>query len=197
MQQHIFAPLGLRDTTFVTNAEHDARHAHMHILRDGKFSEIPPIIPFGDKVEFHSGGAGTHSTATDYTTVLLALLDGSERILKKESVDLLFTDQSTPMGLSFDKPRETTTPDIVSRPNFMSEVPRVWTYGGFKTEAQMPTGRSLGSVSAAGMPNCFWWVDIEKGLAGVFFTQILPPSDPDVATCFSACESLLYSGLDL
>lgn len=45
-QQHILAPLGLHNTTFLPSAEHDARQAFMHYrsAEDGSFKEGPRYI---------------------------------------------------------------------------------------------------------------------------------------------------------
>eukprot|EP00026_Physarum_polycephalum_P009631 Phypoly_transcript_09760.p1 GENE.Phypoly_transcript_09760~~Phypoly_transcript_09760.p1 ORF type:complete len:399 (-),score=67.66 Phypoly_transcript_09760:74-1270(-) len=200
MKQFIFAPLGMNSTTFVTNAELDARHAKLHLRApDSTLTEIDSKIPLGDKTELHMGGAGIHTTAEDYSTVLLALLNGGEangqRILKKETVELLFSDQSTPLEKSTQQPQETVMPEVTNSVTFPAGVPMVWTFGGMKFNCDLPTGRTAGSVWWSGATNCFWWVDRAKGVAGVLLTQILPYSDAQVLECLATCEHLLYTGL--
>jgi len=230
MKQHIFDPLGMQSSTFVTNAEQNARHAFIHQRAPDKhLSEINLKVAYGEKVEVHLGGAGLHSTPADYTAVLLALLNEGAggtgaQILKKESVDILFQDQTTPMGISLEKTLITAIPELTNTVPLVPGVPKAWTFGGLKLDVNLPSGRSTGSVWWAGIANCFWyafcnfliykffnfsfvsllflftehlirWVDRTKGVAGVIFAQILPFADEQVLKCWSECEQLVYAGL--
>jgi len=197
MKEHISTPLGIH-ATFLTDTAQD--HAHLHLRTpDNNLSEIDPMIAQGDKIEMHAGGVGLHSSVVGHTTVLLALLNEGEvngkHILKKESVDLLFAEQSTPIEKAMQNPKETTSPEISNNVAVPPGIPVVWTFGGMKFNCDLPTGRSSGSVWWSGVTNCFWWVDRTKGVAGAFFTQILPFSDGEVTQCFATCEQLLYAGL--
>eukprot|EP00026_Physarum_polycephalum_P008294 Phypoly_transcript_08376.p1 GENE.Phypoly_transcript_08376~~Phypoly_transcript_08376.p1 ORF type:complete len:397 (+),score=55.73 Phypoly_transcript_08376:184-1374(+) len=198
MKQHIFEPLGIHSTTFLPNAEQIARLAHMHPRVQGKLVDAGKTVT---EVEFHSGGAGLYSTVQDYSTVLFALLNDGDgafgshkagRILKKETVDLLCSIQETP---SLDKTMETQTPEITPTAA-LPAVPKGWTFGGLRIEVPLPTGRSAGAIGWAGLPNCYWWLDRTKGVAGVIMTQILPLYDTEVNQCYAACESLVYAGLN-
>jgi hypothetical protein len=107
---------------------------------------------------------GAHSTAGDFTTVLIALLNGGEgpnrkRILKKETADLLFLDQSTSLKISLDKP-------------MLPNIPKVFTFGGMVFSTDLPTGRSAGSVWWAGAAGCFWYVTLPFPPPTLFFIFI-------------------------
>eukprot|EP00026_Physarum_polycephalum_P004333 Phypoly_transcript_04351.p1 GENE.Phypoly_transcript_04351~~Phypoly_transcript_04351.p1 ORF type:complete len:391 (+),score=58.17 Phypoly_transcript_04351:36-1208(+) len=186
MQQYIFEPLGIHSTTFEPVGENSAR---IHFRAPNKrLVEVDPKIFFGEKVALHLGGSGAYSTASDYTTVLVALLNGGigrngQRILKKESVDLLFLDQ----GISADKLAAIPLP--FDTPN------KAWTFGGMMFNSQLPSGRSAGSVWWAGAAGCYWWLDFKEGIAGVILAQIIPPLDREVVKCLAACEKLIYSGM--
>jgi methyl acetate hydrolase len=41
-------------------------------------------------------------------------------------------------------------------------------------EAALPTGRPAGSLSWAGLANCYYWIDRKNGVGGYRATQILP-----------------------
>jgi methyl acetate hydrolase len=106
LQQHIFNPLGLHSTSFNISEESLPRTAFFHLrAQDGSLTEAKILVPKVETPEFHLGGSGLYSTASDVTKLLQALLnDGvgpqGQQILKKESVDLLFSDQTTPLGIS-------------------------------------------------------------------------------------------------
>lgn len=162
MKQHIFDPLEMNCSTFITSEEQNARHAFMHQRAPDKhLFETDPKIAHGEKVEVHLGGAGLHSTAADYTAVLHALLNegigrNGAQILKKESVDILFQDQTTPMGISMERTLVSAVPEVASTSPLAPGIPKAFTFGGLMLDVNLPSGRSAGSVSWAGATNCFW-----------------------------------------
>ena len=91
-RQHIFEPLGMRDTSFLLSDDMARRLVGTHIRgADGKPAPISFESP--QDGDFYPGGAGLFSTAPDYlafTRMLLAggTLDGV-RVLKQETVKLM------------------------------------------------------------------------------------------------------------
>lgn len=49
-----------------------------------------------------------------------------------------------------------------------------WGLSFFKLLFPGPTGRSYDTIWWSGLANLIWWVDIEKGIGGMFASQILP-----------------------
>jgi hypothetical protein len=39
------------------------------------------------------------------------------------------------------------------------------------------------------------WIDMKNGVAGAFFTQILPPGDDPSTNCFTELEAAAYKAL--
>ena len=68
--------------------------------------------------------------------------------------------------------------------------------GAVITNASGIPGRmTQGSVYWAGFPNNYWFLDREKGVAGVWMGQSLPPGDPVVQGFYrqwsqAVCESI-------
>lgn len=58
------------------------------------------------------------------------------------------------------------------------------------------TGRSTGAAYWSGLPNCYWWCDREKGVAGLVTSQILPCGDLKVLELWAKVEMAVYGGLD-
>ncbi|HET6971669.1 MAG TPA: hypothetical protein VFH92_11130, partial [Phenylobacterium sp.] len=67
-----------------------------------------------------------------------------------------------------------------------------WTFGFLQNLEPIPGGRSAGSLSWAGLANCYYWADPEAGVAGVLFAQLLPFADPQVLAVFDAFEQAAY-----
>jgi methyl acetate hydrolase len=58
-----------------------------------------------------------------------------------------------------------------------------------------PNGRAAGSISWAGLLNCYFWLDPVSNVTGALFTQILPFYDDRVVALYGAFERGLYRGL--
>jgi hypothetical protein len=58
-----------------------------------------------------------------------------------------------------------------------------------------PNGRSAGSISWAGLLNCYFWLDPVKHVTGALFTQVLPFYDERVVALYGPFERGLYAGL--
>ncbi|ODQ49699.1 putative 1,4-butanediol diacrylate esterase [Saitoella complicata NRRL Y-17804] len=200
-QKNIFEPLGCKDTSFTPTKEQMGRHAKLHMRReDGTLTQREYEI--ADDVEVHLGGAGCHSTAADYTAILACLLnDGRSpttgaQLLKKATVDDMFQDQTTPRGISLEEPIPNPLPHLSNPlPNLMPGVRKGWGLSFLISHDALPTGRSAGSVWWAGIANCYWWADREKGVAGVTLTQIFPFADVEVFELWGKWEGKVYEGL--
>src|SRR5213594_5156664 len=92
-RERIFAPLGMKDSGYVTSDEQRARQARVHARQpDGALVpqplEAPPVLG-----EFWSGGGPLYSTARDYLAFLQMLLYGgtlnAAHILKAETEALM------------------------------------------------------------------------------------------------------------
>jgi methyl acetate hydrolase len=62
------------------------------------------------------------------------------------------------------------------------------------TPQPAPRGRSVGSLTWAGIFNTYYWLDPQKRIAGVFLTQILSFADPNAVTLYGEFESGIYGG---
>lgn len=89
-REKIFAPLGMKDSGYVTSTEQRARQARLH-LRQADGTLVPqPLEPVPVASEFWSGGGSLYSTGRDYLTFLQMLLHGGSsngaRVLRPETV---------------------------------------------------------------------------------------------------------------
>ncbi|KAF9735455.1 beta-lactamase [Paraphaeosphaeria minitans] len=254
IQEHIFQPLGISDVTMFPTDNMRANLAHMH-QRDpatGALAERDHLYrrPFHQTTKeqqqnfFHSAGAGLFAKPKEYIKVLAALLNEGvgpttgNRILKKETVDLMWENQIPTQpnfaraGLpaadptlanslpemypqSGTKPRgvqagtETPLTSLLSTQvplrfdhvaDFvcctLGNPPQGWGLSMFLTLAPGDTGRGANTGWWCGLSNIFWWVDREKGVAGILSGQILPFGDPKVIQAWVGVEKAIYDGLE-
>ena len=94
VKEHIFDPLGMDDSTFLLSDDKLDSIAQQYKFRDGKAVNIGKNISHKLGSQYASGGAGCISTVDDYIKFLEALRIG-DRILKKETVAWMATDQLT------------------------------------------------------------------------------------------------------
>lgn len=158
-RERIFLPLRMPDSGFAIGPEQAARFAEIYSRSDGK------LVPWGGSweteayvapVSFFSGGGGGVSTVVDYFRFLQMLLNGGQldgsRILSEDSVRLMTTDQ---LG---------------------KEISPGWGFGfGVRVcvdPARSELPASQGSFGWGGGGNTFFFVDPEKQLVAMVWTQL-------------------------
>jgi len=109
-QEHIFKPLGLKNINMFPHDEMKRNLAFMNdrapdgslsLRLDGHLNRRPLYAKGKEEIDgvFQQGGAGCFARPTEYVQIIAALLNdgvhaGTEnRILKKETVDLMFSNQ--------------------------------------------------------------------------------------------------------
>ncbi len=96
VKENIFKPLGMDDSTFMLPDDELESITPQYKFENGKAISIgKPIVTYKLGSEYASGGAGCISTVDDYMKFLEALRVG-DRILKKETIDLMTTDRLSP-----------------------------------------------------------------------------------------------------
>ncbi|KAF2738435.1 beta-lactamase/transpeptidase-like protein [Polyplosphaeria fusca] len=213
MQKHIFEPLGVKDTTMFPDKEQQKNLAYMHqrspegvmIERDQLARRALNATKESSKTIFHSGGAGLWSKPTEYVKILAALLNNGtspqtkQSILSPSTVDLMWENQ-IPSQPDFARSNiPPANPLLVNPAPEMypqeGNPPQGWGLSMFLTIAPGATGRGANTGWWAGLANTFWWVDREKGVAGVLAGQVVPFGDPKVLGAWVGCEKAVYDGL--
>ncbi|EFQ34604.1 beta-lactamase [Colletotrichum graminicola M1.001] len=214
IQTNICQPLGLQNVNMFPTPSMKAQLAYMHHRRpDGEIVardhllHRPLIVQSEEEIRqcFNSGGAGIFAKPQEYGRILSVFLnDGTcpitkAQILKKETVDEMFTNQISKFpnfsrqGLRDAKPELTNNlPELYTIPG---NPPQGWGLTFMITGGT--TGRSDGTAWWAGLPNLFWWCDRENGVAGIVCSQILPFGDPAVFGLWSEVEAAVYRGLGI
>jgi len=182
--EHIFSPLGMKDTYFNLPQSKATRLTTVYtedslqrVIRwNNGFRNIDPDYPLINK-HYFSGGAGLSSTAMDYAIFLQMLLNGGiyngNRILSPRTVELMTSSQldftyngSDWFGLGF-------------------------ALTSSKSAALKP--RNEGSFSWGGYLGTTYWADPKANLVCLIMTQHTPNSHWDL---FVKVEDIIYSSLN-
>jgi CubicO group peptidase (beta-lactamase class C family) len=180
MQQRLFAPLGMADTTFLvpptiaprmtvaytapSQRPNDGSVLHPHRIAELGPSKLTAIdgvetSVFTQPRPMHFGGAGLVSTAADFQRINSLLLDGNPRLVKPQSLAEMQRNQLPPAAL------ENST-----------LVRQGLGYGlgiGVVTDrAKAPAPVPAGTVFWGGAASTFFWADRERRITGVLMTQV-------------------------
>lgn len=107
LQQRLFDPLGMSNTTFYPTTEQRARlvTAYAKNRESGALEAVPPRPEFGPRDRPPQGNGGLYSTATDYARFCRMLLNGGSldgrRYLSATALKYLSTPQTGDMPTGF------------------------------------------------------------------------------------------------
>jgi methyl acetate hydrolase len=189
---HIFGPLGMKDTFYNVPADKQLRVVPVHRRNtDGLFAVQPS--PQTRPVTQFSGGGGLFSTADDYARFLRMLLNEGElegaRILSRESVAAMRRDQLGEKGVPA---LQTANPETSADFTFINDRRDGWGLGFLITAVAVPEKRSTGSLSWGGINNTHFWIDPGREVAGILLMQFLPFVDPAALDVLDAFERGVY-----
>src|SRR5690242_8933509 len=193
--EHLFGPIGMRDTAFKLTNERRARLAGMHARgEDGTLARMDFELP--QEPEFQMGGGGLYGTASDYLAFQRVILnDGrtnGRAVLKPETVHQMTTNAIGDLDVHRLK---TVVPHLSHDAEFFPGMPKKWSTGFMISTKAVPGGRSSGSLAWAGLGNTYFWIDPAKGIAGVILIQLLPFADPKALAPFDQFEKAVYASV--
>ncbi|PSK54322.1 hypothetical protein B9Z65_3441 [Elsinoe australis] len=192
MAKNMWPQLGVKDFTFYPDKHPEMKKRLAELTgRDDKSGRVVnyplPFLNTGSVDCF--GGHGGYSTVEEYIKVLQSILVNDEKLLKKETVEQMFKPQLTQESRAALQ-QTVNTPEIVKL--FIGDFPDSkqydWGLGGILVEKDNEGRRRKDTLIWSGMPNCFWFIDREAGVCGVFGTQVLPPGDSMVEETIKTFE---------
>jgi methyl acetate hydrolase len=194
-RENLFDPLDMRDTAFKITPSMRERLAKLHERGDDDaLRAIEFEVP--QEPETEMGGGGLYSTASDYLKFVRMILNRGRgdtgRVLKPETVDLMSRNHIGQLRVTMLK---TAMPTRSNDVELFPGVPKTWGLSFMINEEAAPTGRSPGSLSWAGLSNCYYWIDPSRQLGGVYLTQILPFGDRKALPLYLEFESEIYQSL--
>ena len=193
--EHLFRPLGMKDTGFRLTPDRHARLAGMHARGAG--DALSPIeFELPQEPEFEMGGGGLYSTAADYLAFEQVFLNegraNGRQVLRPETVALMVQNAIGELDVRLLK---TTVAAFSNDAEFFPGMVKKWGLGFMISTELVPDRRSAGSLAWAGLGNTYFWIDPASGVAGVILTQLLPFADPKALALLDAFERAVYAGL--
>ncbi|MCB1683272.1 MAG: serine hydrolase domain-containing protein [Pseudomonadales bacterium] len=172
--EHLFEPLGMRDTAFHIDAAKTRRFAANYQRRPDKSLELiddPLQSSYAQAPSFLSGGGGLTGTTADYLRFCEMLrgqgeLDG-QRIIGSRTLDLMTRNHL---------PGEGELSDLAIGAFSETAYEGVGFGLGFAMtlDAVAAGGIGEGDYYWGGAASTIFWVDPEEDLAAVFMTQLMP-----------------------
>lgn len=188
LRSHVYAPLGMDDTTFAPTDEQRARLLPV-MQRQADGSLQPSELDLPAAPQWDAGGHGSYGTIQDYGRFVQAWLKDGAGILQPATVELAARDHLSPLAVP--DVIKTQVPqlsnDIASAP-----VRQSWALGFHLTLDDVPGMRSAGTLDWAGVFNSYYWIDRKKGIGGVLMTQLLPFFDMRVVETLIGFEGAVY-----
>ncbi len=188
LQQHVYGPLGMTDSSFAPNAEQRARLLRvMQRQPDGKLA--PSLHDLPATSEWDAAGHGSYGTIQDYGRFVTAWLNDGAGVLRPATAQMAL--QNHIGSIQLPELMKSAVPelsnDVPSLP-----VPQAWGLGFHLTLADLPGMRSHGTGDWAGVFNSYYWIDRSKGIGGVLMTQVLPFFDMPVVETLIGFETAVY-----
>ncbi|WP_339827077.1 serine hydrolase domain-containing protein [uncultured Parasphingorhabdus sp.] len=193
MEDHIFAPLAMQDTGFAVAPDKVERRVPLLSRQADALVPFPIEIGGGDAAEYQSGGGGLYSTAADYMRFMRMILNRGSldgvRIISAETVAAMSKNQIG--GLKAGQ-MESVVPLLANSFEAFPGMHCGWGLGFLINPETGPDGRAAGSLSWAGLTNCYYWIDPASNIAGLVLMQFLPFADTDALRVLAAVESAAY-----
>lgn len=183
----IFDPLGMQDTYFHLPISKANRLVALSIKdKEGNFRNVntpiyegnDPNYPLDDNI-YLSGGAGLVSTTSDYGKFLTLFLKngyvGGKRVIGSKTLELMLANQLSedikrPVSLQFG-----LGVALITKENKYMQSP------------------SIGTLYWGGIFNTHYWVDKEKNLIGLVYTQEYDAYSEDIGHLF---KNVIYSTIE-
>ncbi len=171
LREHIFDPLGMKDTHFYVPEEKLSRRATVYLTKDGKLERAAALMTTEitpPSKRYFSGAGGLSCTVEDYLRFCQMKLNGGNfngtRLLSPKTVELMTADH---------------LPDnVVHYPIWYTLRLRGHGFGlGYRVITDLGDAAlvgSLGSYGWGGAYGTYFWIDPQEELIGIFMTQIRP-----------------------
>ncbi|OCL13099.1 beta-lactamase/transpeptidase-like protein [Glonium stellatum] len=196
LQQHVFAPLGMRCCGFRAVGE------LVQVATRGKDGGLVPFVVeegmAGEaEAEAEGGGGGLYASVKDYMALLVDLLREEPRVLGREMVALLFAPQFAEGSAALEGLRgcrdvyETMTGGLTRGLRVNHGLG-----GVLVMEDAINLGRTKGTLTWGGSFGLMWFVNRERGVAAMYASQMYPPGDDRTAELMRGFVKEVWSILE-
>lgn len=188
LQQHVYDPLGMSESTFTPGADQRARLLRV-MQRQADGTLVPSLYDLPLSSEWDAAGHGSYGTIQDYGRFVTAWLNDGAGVLKPATAQMAL--QNHIGSIALPQMMKSAIPDLSNDVPGLP-VPQNWGLGFHLTQADLPGMRSRGTGDWAGLFNSFYWIDRNKGVGGVLMTQVLPFFDMPVIETLMGFEMAVY-----
>lgn len=179
MRENIFDILGMKATSFYVQDKPEMKEKLVGVAmrkEDGTLGAIP--APNNDTPIDASGGTGLYSSPDDFVKVLQDLLQDEPKVLSKEYADMLFSPLQLPEGSSTLKALRTQLPLLFPTMDIIHKHVSInHSFAGLLWTGSDHFPQAEGVVMWYGALGTMWFVHREKGIAGYYESQLVPPGD--------------------
>jgi methyl acetate hydrolase len=193
-QEHIFKPLGMKDTSWAVPTDKQARVPPVQRREGSGLQQQPRATLPATPPTPSRGDGGLYSTARDYGLFIRMLLNGgrlgSVRLLSERSVRLMGENH---IGAVVVDTQEIGLPEL-SKPFPLGAGADKFGLG-FQIAAdskEAATYRSPGTLSWAGIYNTEFWIDPRQRIGAVLLMQTLPFYDAGAIRTLRDFEAAVY-----
>lgn len=181
MQQNIFEPLGMKNSTFFIKKHPELQDRLVAITQRSAGGELGEgNSANGDDPAEASGGGGIYMSPDDYLAVLKDIISETPKLLRPNAAQMLFSCKSqlkegTPAMEHFKRamPMLAMTLSVL-----VKDVEINQTLGGLLIMGNSPhLGKTKGTLAWAGALGTLWFANRSRGFAGYYATQLFPPGD--------------------
>jgi methyl acetate hydrolase len=188
LQQHVYGPLGMGDSSFAPSAEQRTRLLRV-MQRQADGTLLPSVHELPATSEWDAAGHGSYGTIQDYGRFVQAWLNDGAGVLQPATARMAL--QNHIGSIQLPEMMKSVEPELSNDvPGF--PVPQNWGLGFHLMQVDLPGMRSRGTADWAGIFNSYYWIDRNKGIGGVLMTQVLPFFDMPVVETLMGFEMAVY-----
>ena len=171
------------------------RLAGMHRrAADGTLAPINSAPP--EQFEYEAGGGGLYSTMDDYGRFMRMMLADGEvdgvRVLEPATVETMAQNHMGELRVAV---LPSNDPRLSNDAELFPGEEKSWGLTFQVHEQSGATGHEPGTLTWAGLSNCYFWIDRASGVAGAYMTQLLPFADHGSLGLFYDMERAVYDAI--
>jgi len=188
LQQHVYGPLGMAESSFTPSAEQRTRLLRV-MQRQADGTLLPSVHDLPATSEWDAAGHGSYGTIQDYGRFVQAWLNDGAGVLQPATARMAL--QNHIGSIQLPGMMKSVEPELSNDVPGLP-VPQNWGLGFHLMQIDLPGMRSRGTADWAGIFNSYYWIDRNKGIGGVLMTQLLPFFDMPVVETLMGFEMAVY-----
>lgn len=206
IQTNICAPLNMTSTTFhLEQKPHVEAKLAGTTMRSGGMNEWnlakdpngkiedTDYVWFPLRTEDENGGAGLISSPHDYQKLLTSITINNGKVLKPQTViEMCKPQMSLESQKALTEFRSVPQQAAYTAQGQPMDAKLDYGLGSVVNLEKTKCGASKGTISWSGLPNCYWWADLEAGVSGTLFMTLFPMGDEKANAFYNRFQTMVY-----